>query len=141
MEFRAWNDSEKRFMVDDAIFININGESFDYTDEAMVLNGWTIEQSTRLKDKNGVEIFEGDELKLSDSLRSEYNEPLNLDNKFVIYNGEFMTFTVLSNQEIEWVEKGSNHFKYCHTNQENFYFLNQLESYEIEVVGSIHEKT
>ena len=50
-------------MVDEAIFINAEGESFNYTDEAMVLNGWIIQQSAGIKDKNNTEIFDGDLLR------------------------------------------------------------------------------
>ena len=139
IKFRAWDRHSSMCKVH-----GIDKDSV-YLDEGDCIQGYCIDgfiimQSTGMKDKNGVEIFDGDELKLSDSLRGEYNEQLNLVNKFVIYNEEFMTFSVLSKQEIEWVKKGSNHFKYCHTNQENFYFLNQLDNYEVEVVGNIHEK-
>ena len=132
MKFRAWCPKQKRYMVDEAIFINADGESFNYTDEAMVLNGWLIEQSTDMFDVDGCEIFEGDIL----SLLHEWSE---LDNKEVIYSGRFMSYILLSEQEKEWVEKGSNHFKYWDTDEDNIYLLNQVDSYEVKVIGNIHE--
>jgi len=92
-----------------------------------------IMQGTGFKDKNGVELYEGDLIRLG----YEWSD---LDDKYICYHGGFMTFALTSEQEIEWIKKGSNHFKYWDTDENNVYLLNQLEEYEVEVVGNMHEK-
>lgn len=96
------------------------------------VDGGKIMQSTGFKDRNGIDVYEGDKLKLG-------HEWADLDNKYVSYHNGFMTFAVTSEEEINWVKQGSNHFKYWDTDDTNVYLLNQLEGYEVEVVGHIYE--
>ena len=74
-KFRAWDKHGQKMFADDELIIQ-NGNVYANDSKKLTCNnlkGWSIDdeylmQSTGVKDLNGIEIFEGDIVKIFDSL-------------------------------------------------------------------------
>jgi len=116
LKFRAWDKGD------------ISGQGVMSQNVRHDCDADSIMQFTGLTDKNGVDIYYQDVIKVGENIyRVEWVDG-------------FLQPCVFTQEQWGWFLDGNNHFKYCHQ-EDNIrdYFLCQLESYEIEVIGNIFE--
>ena len=117
IKFRAWNESAKRHSKP----FGISATVLNYTDDDGLgvmksLTTETIEQYTGLKDKNGVDVYEGDVLKAWHHEHEMFEE-----NAVTFENG---TFSI---------------GRYWKDGSHDWHSMEQYDSFELEIIGNIHQ--
>jgi uncharacterized phage protein (TIGR01671 family) len=115
--YRAWLKEDKEMIEVDEIHFD-NGE-LDYIGDAITWmckkNDFVLMQSTRLRDKNGKEIFEGDALKVTD--QHSWLEVVSFN------EDKAMFVSKETKRELE---------------ESPLYDLFNTDIFEVEIVGNIH---
>lgn len=115
--YRAWLKEDKEMIEVDEIHFD-NGE-LDYIGDAITWmckkNDFVLMQSTRLRDKNGKEIFEGDALKVTD--QHSWLEVVSFNEDKAMFVSKEIK------REIE---------------ESPLYDLFNTDIFEVEIIGNIH---
>ena len=138
IKFRVWDDEQKLICASDSIFWH-NGDQyitwFSGTCEASIKDV-SVYQYTGLKDKNGVEIYEGDKVEFT-YWWFDGNVAESTLTGMIVYSDALMSFQLKGVKNKEWEQ---------HTGYENdqeyltpFSEFN-FEDADFEVIGNIHEE-
>ena len=118
IKFRAWDDrpdAQKMYNADNSPFLmNFNGDLSIYGTWARIGHSLKLMQYTGLKDKNGVDIYEGDILEYQESDYSFHAAVEWGDNGYVMSG--------------HWLNGGNDNFSF-----------DDNEPEELEVIGNIYE--
>ena len=125
-KFRAWNTKSGRFAKDGELFLSIDSENYnlysvDFDNFRLENDNYILMQYTGLKDKNGVEVYEGDLVSFEDSDGGYEYQDLVINTGIVEYGdlGFYFTNRVAVDMDDFYIKDGR-----CD---------------EVEIIGNIYE--
>lgn len=144
IKFRIWSKERNKFVYSDDYVIDLEGEIKvrtysdlydDYWLAALNQDSYIVQQFTGLKDNKGVEICEGDFVKISfDAMFSKVKFDGDTEYKEIMcLPGSYVKRTSRT-REVKWIRLGFN----------NFSAINEIgvcfrPNQELEVIGNIFE--